>query len=130
MSPEPFQPKFDENGLLTAVVQDADNGDVLMVAFMNSEALQKTIDTGKAHYWSRSRRKLWMKGEESGHVQDVREMRFDCDQDAVVLKVRQSTAACHMGYRSCFYRQLKNGQLDIVDTRLFNPEDKYKKPHA
>ena len=97
-------PKFDADGLLTAVVTDAGNGDVLMVAHMNAEALAKTIESGEAWYYSRSRKKLWKKGETSGHVQRVVEMRTDCDQDAVWIRVEQTGAACHTGRRSCFYR--------------------------
>ena len=123
---EPFQPKFDDKGLLTAIVQDAENNEVLMVAFMNDEALRLTLETGKAHYYSRSRQKIWLKGEQSGHVQTVKEIRTDCDQDAVLLKVRQEKAACHRGYRSCFYRTIEDGALRIADERLFNPDDVYK----
>lgn len=124
---EPFKPKFDDKGLMTGIVQDADTGDVLMVAFMNREALDKTIETGKAHFYSRSRDKLWMKGEQSGHTQEVVEMRFDCDQDACLMKVKQAGAACHKGYRSCFYRKHTEGGLEVVDPQVFNPDDVYKK---
>ena len=100
-----FAPKFDADGLVTCVVTDARSGDVLMVAHMNAQALQQTIATGEAWYFSRSRRTLWRKGESSGHVQRVLEMRIDCDQDAVWIKVEQAGAgACHTGRRSCFYR--------------------------
>ena len=110
-----FTPKFDADGLVTAVVTDAGNGDVLMVAHMNDEALAKTIDTGEAWYYSRSRQKLWKKGESSGHVQRVVEMRVDCDQDAVWLKVEQQGAgACHTGRRSCFYRAVPLGQNGAI----------------
>ncbi len=98
--------KLDAQGLFTVVTVDADTNQVLMVAFMNHEALAKTMETGKATYWSRSRNKFWVKGEESGHVQQVREILVDCDQDALVLKVRQQGVACHNGYRSCFYRRV------------------------
>jgi phosphoribosyl-AMP cyclohydrolase len=104
-------PKFDADGLLTAVVTDAGNGDVLMVAHMNAEAVAKTIETGEAWFFSRSRRKLWKKGESSGHVQRVKELRVDCDQDAMWLKVEQlGPGACHTGRRSCFYRAVPLGQ--------------------
>ena len=99
-----LRPKFDEHGLVAAIAQDADTGEVLMLAWMNAEALQQTIDTGRAVYWSRSRNALWRKGDTSGHEQHVEEIRVDCDQDAVLLKVRQTGAACHTGRRSCFYR--------------------------
>lgn len=101
-----FQPKFDSAGLLTAVVTDAGTGELLMVAHMNAEALALTRASGRAHFWSRSRRGLWMKGETSGHVLDVVEILVDCDQDAVWLKVRPAGPACHTGARSCFFRRL------------------------
>ena len=112
-----FTPKFDANGLVSAVVTDARTGDVLMVAHMNAEALAKTIASGEAWYFSRSRRALWRKGETSGHTQRVVEMRVDCDQDAVLLKVRPQGdgGACHVGYRSCFYRVVKDGGLVLAD---------------
>ena len=103
---EEFRPKFDANGLIAAVAQDADTGDVLMLAWMNAEALESTLTTGRATYWSRSRNKLWVKGETSGHFQDVLEVYTDCDQDAVVMKIRQTDAACHTGRKGCFYRKI------------------------
>jgi phosphoribosyl-AMP cyclohydrolase len=99
-----LRPKFDADGLVAAIAQDADTGEVLMLAWMNAEALNQTIETNRAVYWSRSRRELWRKGDTSGHEQHVVEVRIDCDQDAVLLKVRQTGAACHTGRRSCFYR--------------------------
>ena len=105
------QLKFDANGLLTVIVADAENSELLMVAFANREALRRTLETGKMHYWSRSRRKLWLKGESSGHTQDVRELRIDCDGDAVLVKVDQKSGACHEGYRSCFFRVLRIDML-------------------
>ena len=99
-----LRPKFDGDGLVAAIAQDAGTGEVLMLAWLNEEALQLTIDTGRAVYWSRSRKALWRKGDTSGHEQHVAEVRVDCDQDAVLLKVRQTGAACHTGRRSCFYR--------------------------
>jgi phosphoribosyl-AMP cyclohydrolase len=96
--------KYDAAGLVTVVVQDAGNGDVLMVAYMNAEALQRTMETGRATYWSRSRQKFWVKGESSGNVQHVRDLRVDCDGDCLLLKVEQTGAACHEGYRTCFSR--------------------------
>lgn len=99
-----LRPKFDADGLIAAIAQDAATGDVLMLAWMNAEALKLTIETGRAVYWSRSRKALWRKGDTSGHEQHVEEIRVDCDQDAVLLKVRQAGAACHTGRRSCFYR--------------------------
>jgi len=99
-----LRPKFDEHGLIAAIAQDADTGDVLMLAWMNAEALEQTLASGRAVYWSRSRNKLWRKGDESGHEQHIVDIRVDCDQDAVLLKVRQTGGACHTGRRSCFYR--------------------------
>jgi phosphoribosyl-AMP cyclohydrolase len=128
-----FSPKFDKDGLVTAVVTDAASGDVLMVAHMNGEALNRTIETGEAWYFSRSRQKLWKKGESSGHVQRVRELRVDCDQDAVWLKVEQIGAgACHTGRRSCFYRAVPLGKsgaaLEFRDgNKTFVPDAVYKK---
>jgi len=106
-----LSPKFDANGLMAAVATDADTGEVLMLAWMNSDALQKTIETGEAHFFSRSRGKLWRKGEDSGNVMMVVEMRTDCDQDAVWMRVRMggSGAACHTGQRTCFYRRIALG---------------------
>ncbi|MGA7974168.1 MAG: phosphoribosyl-AMP cyclohydrolase [Pseudolabrys sp.] len=129
-----FLPKFDADGLVTAVVTDASNGDVLMVAHMNEEALAKTVATGEAWYYSRSRQKLWKKGESSGHVQRLVEMRVDCDQDAVWLKVEQQGAgACHTGRRSCFYRAIPLGQIGDIrlefrdGEKVFDPQAVYGK---
>jgi phosphoribosyl-AMP cyclohydrolase len=127
-----FQPKFDASGLVTCVATDAASGDVLMVAHMNDEALRKTIASGEAWYFSRSRNALWRKGETSGHTQRVVEMRMDCDQDAVWIRVEQSGAACHTGRRSCFYRAVNPGeggaQLSFVDAdRVFDPAKVYRK---
>ena len=122
-------PKFtDANSLITAVVQDADTGQVLMLAHMNQEAWQQTVKTGQAVYFSRSRGRLWRKGEESGNVQRVLEAYVDCDADAVLLKVEQvGGAACHEGFASCFFRRLEDGQWQTVGQRLFDPKDIYKK---
>jgi phosphoribosyl-AMP cyclohydrolase len=119
-----FAPRFDKDGLITCVATDASSGDVLMVAHMNREALTKTIETGEAWYYSRSRKSLWKKGESSGHVQRVKEMRLDCDQDAVWIKVEQQGAgACHTGRRSCFYRAVPLGKAGAV-TLQFRDADK------
>ncbi len=99
-----LRPKFDANGLIAAIAQDADTGEVLMLAWMNAEALEQTLSTKRAVYFSRSRNQLWRKGDTSGHEQHVREVRIDCDQDAVLLKVKQTGGACHTGRKSCFYR--------------------------
>jgi len=125
-------PKFDVEGLVTCVATDAASGDVLMVAHMNAEALQKTIATGEAWYYSRSRHALWKKGETSGHSQRVVEMRIDCDQDAVWIKVEQTVAACHTGRRSCFYRAVPLGKpgavtLEFRDEPVFDPKAVYRK---
>jgi len=113
-----FQPKFDASGLVTCVATDAGSGDVLMVAHMNDEALRRTIASGEAWYFSRSRNALWRKGETYGHVQRVVEMRLDCDQDAIWIRVEQSGAACHTGRRSCFYRAVTTGEGGMVSTSL------------
>lgn len=120
---------FDKmGGLVPAVVQDYETNEVLMVAFMNEEAWQHTLATGKATYWTRSRQCLWVKGESSGNVQWVKEIRIDCDDDTVVLKVEQvGGAACHTGHRSCFYKIVENGEIVIKDKPLFDPEEVYKK---
>jgi phosphoribosyl-AMP cyclohydrolase len=127
-----FRPKFDAAGLLTCVATDAASSEVLMVAHMNDEALRKTIATGEAWYFSRSRQTLWRKGESSGHGQRVVEMRLDCDQDAIWIRVEQTGAACHTGRRSCFYRKVEAGEsgarLSFVDAdRVFDPKDVYRK---
>jgi phosphoribosyl-AMP cyclohydrolase len=123
-------PKFDADGLVTCVATEASSGDVLMVAHMNAEALAKTIATGEAWYFSRSRRSLWKKGETSGHTQRVVEMRVDCDQDAIWIKVEQSVAACHTGRHSCFYRVVPLGKpgavtLEFRDAQIFDPKSVY-----
>jgi len=130
-----LQPKFGPDGLIPCITTDRSSGEVLMFAFMNAEALAHTIRTGKATYWSRSRGKLWIKGEESGNVQLVRELRVDCDQDVVLLKVDNvGGAACHNGYPSCFYRRLAAGAdpanpsslaLEFASERVFDPAEVY-----
>lgn len=125
-------PKFDADGLVTCVATDAASGEVLMVAHMNAEALAKTIASGEAWYYSRSRRALWKKGETSGHVQKVVEMRVDCDQDAVWIRVEQTSGACHTGRRSCFYRAVPPRQtnrpirLELREQRVFDPTEVYR----
>ena len=124
-----FRPRFDSSGLITAIVTDADNGALLMVAHMNAEALRLTLETGLAHFWSRSRQSLWKKGETSGETLRVSEILTDCDQDALQLKVhlQGKGAACHTGRRSCFYRRLEAGKLVFTDqSRLFDPASVYK----
>jgi len=115
-----FSPRFDADGLIVAIATDADSGEVLMVAHMNREALARTIATGEAWFWSRSRRRLWRKGEESGNALAVADMRVDCDQDAILIRVRVAGAgvACHTGYRSCFYRSVPLGATPTTDLAL------------
>jgi phosphoribosyl-AMP cyclohydrolase len=127
-----LKPRFDANGLLTCIAIDAATSEVLMVAHMNEEALRRTIESGQAWYYSRSRQALWRKGETSGHVQRVVEMRVDCDQDAILIRVEQTGAACHTGRRSCFYRKVEaadgGAKLTFVDAeRQFDPKAVYSK---
>ncbi len=122
-------PKFDENGLIPVIAQDAKTGQVLMVAYMDRAALDATIQTGCATYFSRSRKKLWKKGEESGHVQKVEQILVDCDQDCIILKVTVDAGQCHVGYQSCFYRALKPGsdkELEYIAEKVFDPKKTYK----
>ncbi len=116
--------KFDRDGLVTAVIQDETNHEVLMVAYMNTEALQQTISTRRVCFWSRSRQKLWIKGETSGHTQTVKAIAVDCDGDALLIKVEQKVAACHTGYRSCFFREVTTGgeSTRIIGEKIFESE--------
>ena len=117
---------FNKEGLLPVIVQDISRGEVLMMAWMSREALKKTIASGKAYFWSRSRQKLWLKGESSGHYQLVREMWIDCDEDTLLIKVEQIKAACHKGYKSCFFRQInKEGKLELIGEKVFEPGKVY-----
>ncbi len=122
--------QWDANGLVPVIAQEASSGDVMMFAWMNREALQKTAELGRAVYFSRSRNKLWFKGEESGHVQAVQDIRLDCDNDVVLLRITQTGhepgIACHTGRHSCFYQSLQNGQWQAVDPVLKDPETIYK----
>jgi len=118
------------DGLVPAIIQDAETGKVLMLAYMNSIAWEKTLETGKAWFYSRSRNKQWMKGEESGNVQIVKEIFVDCDDDTVLLKVEQvGKAACHTGYQSCFFRKI-DGEVKVVEEKIFDPEKVYKNPKS
>jgi phosphoribosyl-AMP cyclohydrolase len=121
--------KFNAEGLVPAIVQDHKDGRVLMMAWMNRASLETTVATGKTHFWSRSRQKFWMKGESSGHTQTVKDISFDCDGDTLLIQVEQVGAACHEGYRSCFYRSLREqGAADVVtEARLQSPEEIYGK---
>ena len=127
---ETNSPKFaDEQTLVPAIAQDIVSGEVLMLAYMNRQAWLETLATGEAVYYSRSRERLWKKGESSGHVQRVREIYLDCDADTILLKVEQvGAAACHEGYVSCFFRKYEEGQLKIVGQRIFDPQQVYGKP--
>lgn len=122
------QIKWNEQGLVPAIAQDWQTGEVLMLAWMNSDALELSIREGRAIYWSRSRRALWRKGEESGHVQQLKELRIDCDADTILMKVEQvGGIACHTGRRSCFYRVLEDGDLRVTDEVLKRPDEIYGK---
>ena len=125
-----FTPKFDANGLITAIAQDAKTGQVLMVAFMNRQALDETIESGYGTYFSRSRAKLWRKGEESGHRQKVEQILVDCDQDCLILRVAVDAGQCHVGYQSCFYRALADSadnKLQLIADKVYDPKQAYKK---
>lgn len=124
-----MKPDFSkENGLVPVIVQSVTDGRVLMLAYMNELAWEKTIETGKATYWSRSRKKLWLKGEESGNVQLVREIYIDCDADTVLLQVEQvGGAACHTGFETCFHRRLADGRFETVGKPIFDPREVYRK---
>lgn len=117
--------KFDANGLIPAVIQDADTGQVLMVGYMNRESLQRTVETGRCTYWSRSRQKYWVKGETSGHLQHVKRILVDCDADAVLIQVEQVGVACHTGHRSCFYRAAEGEMLIEQEPVIVDPETVY-----
>ncbi len=132
-----LSPKFDKDGLIPAIATDAASGEVLMLAYMNEEALSRTVETGEAHYWSRSRQEIWRKGATSGNTQQVADLRIDCDQDAILMLVKQrgSGASCHVGYKSCFFRAIPTGKAPTSDLALeyredrkaFDPEDVYGK---
>ena len=119
--------KYDAAGLIPAVVVDETTKQVLMVAYMNEQSLAATVETGKTHFWSRSRQKYWMKGESSGHTQQVKAIYTDCDVDTLVIEVAQTGAACHEGYQSCFYRRLNDaGEWEVIAEKLFDPNEVYK----
>lgn len=122
-----FEYKLDDKGLLTAVIQDVDTGEVLMVAFMDPKSVERTLKEGKTVFYSRSRQKYWVKGESSGHIQEVKEILTDCDRDAIVIKVRQHGGACHLGYRTCFVHQLdSNGDIaKVTQEKVFDPDQVY-----
>src|SRR2546421_9151076 len=121
--------KFDAAGLIPAIIQEERTGRVLMMAWMNRASLEKTIESGKTHFWSRSRQKFWMKGESSGHIQAVRDISFDCDGDTLLIQVDQTGAACHEGYKSCFFRSAEDGGagFKVTEPQLVPPDQIYKK---
>lgn len=120
--------KFDDKGLVPAIVQDAATGELLMMGWMNEAALKQTLETGKATFYSRSRQKMWVKGESSGHIQEVVDARVDCDQDVVLLKCKSHGPACHVGYHTCFYRSADSqGNLKVVEEKVFDPDAVYDK---
>ena len=120
--------KYDSDGLIPAIVQDAENGDVLMVGYMNRDSVERTMKEGKVCFWSRSRQKYWVKGETSGHFLFVKDVLLDCDKDAILVKATQAGATCHEGYRSCFYRRITpEMELEVISERMFDPEEIYKK---
>src|SRR6266436_1610676 len=121
--------KYDANGLIPAIIQDQTSKRVLMMAWMNRASLEKTIETGRTHFWSRSRQKSWMKGETSGHIQTVKDIAFDCDGDTLLIQVEQNGAACHEGYRSCFFRSIHHTgeRFSITEPQLVTPEEIYGK---
>jgi phosphoribosyl-AMP cyclohydrolase len=127
MDPQLDNLKYDSHGLIPAIVQDHQTGEVLMMAWMNKDSLAKTVETRKTHFFSRSRNKLWLKGESSGHVQHVKSIATDCDQDVLLIKVEQVGAACHNGYYSCFYREhAPGGAWKTIGKKIFDPEKVYK----
>ncbi len=123
-----FRHEINGKKLATAIAQDYESNEILMVAFIDEEAYDKTIESGKAHYYSTSRNAIWFKGEESGHTQEVREILFDCDMDAIIYKIKQNGGACHTGHYSCFYQKLSedNEKLENIGKKVFNPDEIYK----
>ena len=120
--------KFNDDGLIPAIIQEEETGRVLMMAWMNESSLKTTIEKVKTHFWSRSRQKYWMKGESSGHTQQVKNIAFDCDGDTLLIQVSQVEAACHEGYQSCFFRTINDaGEFDVSENRLVNPDEIYSK---
>ncbi|MBQ6219485.1 MAG: phosphoribosyl-AMP cyclohydrolase [Methanosphaera sp.] len=120
-----FRHEINGKKLATAIAQDYESNEVLMVAFIDEEAYDKTVQSGKAHYYSTSRNAIWFKGEESGHIQEVKKILFDCDKDAVIYKIKQIGGACHTGHYSCFYRELSEEKLVEIENTVFNPDEVY-----
>lgn len=119
--------KFNDDGLIPAIIQEEGTGRVLMMAWMNADSIRDTIETGKTHFWSRSRQKYWMKGESSGNTQQVKDVAYDCDGDTLLIQVEQIGAACHEGYKSCFFRSVQDGEGEVTEERLVDPEELYGK---
>jgi phosphoribosyl-AMP cyclohydrolase len=119
--------KFNEQGLIPAIIQEEGTGRVLMMAWMNADSIRDTIEKGKTHFWSRSRQKYWMKGESSGNTQQVKDVAYDCDADTLLIQVEQIGAACHEGYKSCFFTSVKEDEPEIAEERLIDPEEMYGK---
>lgn len=119
--------KFNDDGLIPAIIQEEGTGRVLMMAWMNADSIRDTIETGKTHFWSRSRQKYWMKGESSGNTQQVKDVAYDCDGDTLLIQVEQIGAACHEGYKSCFFRSVKEDSGVVTEERLVDPEELYGK---
>ena len=119
--------KFNDDGLIPAIIQEEGTGRVLMMAWMNADSIRDTIETGKTHFWSRSRQKYWMKGESSGNTQQVKDVAYDCDGDTLLIQVEQIGAACHEGYKSCFFRSVKEDAGVVAEERLVDPEELYGK---
>lgn len=121
------QLKFNNDGLIPVIIQDHENHEVLMLAYMNREAVERSLAGPYVTFWSRSRKKFWVKGEDSGHTQEVKKIFLDCDEDALLIQVDQKVAACHEGFRSCFFREIEKDRLQVVGKRLFDPKEVYKK---
>ena len=119
--------KFNDQGLIPAIIQEEGTGRVLMMAWMNADSIKSTLETGKTHFWSRSRQQYWMKGESSGNTQQVKDVAYDCDGDTLLIQVEQIGAACHEGYKSCFFTSVKEGESEITEERLIDPEEMYGK---
>ena len=117
--------RFDSQGLVPAVICDEQTSEVLMVGYMNEESVRLTVETGRATFWSRSRQKLWVKGERSGHIQEVKWVRVDCDGDCLLVGVHQHGGACHLSYRSCFFRELRDGKWEVIAEKAFDPDEVY-----
>ena len=121
------QVTFNDDGLVPAIIQEEHTGRILMMAWMNADSIRDSLETGKTHFWSRSRQKYWMKGESSGHTQVVKDFAYDCDADTLLIQVTQEGSACHKGYKSCFFTSVKEGESKITEDQLFDPDEVYGK---